>query len=605
MSVAATLTTKTANEQIALHGVRVTGKVLGTHQHITVEQTYVNLEDEAIEAQYTFPLPAKAAVCEFEVRTGDRTLTGEIDEITNNAKLYDASVEQGDGAFLLEQQRPDIFTAWVGNIKPQQAATIRVTYLAPIDVVERQMRLALPTTVSPRYVTNTGGRDPLSTSIDGIAVNPPHVLHVPYGMEMTLDLEPGMPIRIVDSPSHGVIVSQLDPDRHQRGKRVSLRDGLTAMDRDIVIEVELDRAMVPSGRCAATEDGETFAAITFIPDFDEIASPAPTETVFLVDTSGSMGGSSLQEAKNALELCLRSLNRGDRFNIISFNSYFESFGSRAVSYDADSLARALKWVRDLHSTGGTELFAPLQELLQTEPSVGSVRQVILLTDGQVANEAAVIDLASQSRSQNRFFTFAIGHAASQHLTDGIACATCGAQESIVPGERIEEKVLRTFARLGTPVVENIRVDWGQGVEDVTQAPQQIASVFEGDPLTVFARLRGTPQEVTLSCERAGTPHQWKVPVEMVTDQTQLSRSWAREAIQELAYAFDTPLDRPRVKRRSSREQMIDLSCRYQVVCEHTSFLAIETRADEERTDGNPAHRRVPVQLTAGWGGVET
>ena len=108
MSIAATLTTKTAKEQIALHGVRVTGKVLGTHQHITVEQTYVNLEDEAIEAQYTFPLPAKAAVCEFEVRTGDRTLTGEIDEITNNAKLYDASVEQGDGAFLLEQQRPDI-----------------------------------------------------------------------------------------------------------------------------------------------------------------------------------------------------------------------------------------------------------------------------------------------------------------------------------------------------------------------------------------------------------------------------------------------------------------------------------------------------------------
>ena len=602
MTLVAELTTRTAEDQVALHGVRLSGRVLGTHQQITLEQTYINLEDRAIEAQYTFPLPANATVCEFEVRTGDRTLRGEIDENTNNAKLYEDALEQGDGAFLLEQQRPDIFTAWVGNIKPQQAATIRITYLAPVEVIERAFRLRFPTTVSPRFVTSTGGRDPLETAIDGIAVNPPHVLHVPYGVEFLLDLEPGAPIREVSSPSHELVISQ----HGHAGKRVAMSDNITQMDRDIVIDVELDQAAQPSGRVCRTEDDETFVTINFIPEFEEPAPATSTETVFLIDTSGSMGGSSLEEAKQALRLCLRSLSSGDYFNIVSFNSGFETFQAQAIAYDAESLEQALTWVDGLCSTGGTELYYPLQHVVPHPPSVGSVRQVILLTDGQVANEDQVIRLADSHRQTNRVFTFAIGHGASQHLTGGLARATGGANETIVPGERIEEKVLRTFARLGTPIVENIQVDWGPGVKQVEQAPSEILSVFEGDPLTVFARMKDAPREVTLSCERGGKTDRWKVVVEPTTEHELLSRCWAREAIRELSLGDSAASvdQRQRVKRRSRREQMVDLSCRYQVLCEHTSFLAIETRADAERTEGQPEQRRIPVQLTAGWGGVD-
>src|SRR5262249_30887949 len=114
-------------DQIALRGVRVRSRLAGMSQKTTVEQMFVNLEPRAIEAVYTFPLPEGAAVCGFEVITGDRVLTGTIDENEKAIQKYDDAINQGHGAFMLEADRPDVFTARVGNLKPRQSATIRLT----------------------------------------------------------------------------------------------------------------------------------------------------------------------------------------------------------------------------------------------------------------------------------------------------------------------------------------------------------------------------------------------------------------------------------------------------------------------------------------------
>ena len=603
MSLVAELKSKNSTDQIALRGVRIVGRVVGLHQHMTIEQTYVNMEDEPIEASYTFPLPAEAAVCEFEARTDDRVLIGGIDEIDKNAELYESAIERGDGAFLVEQHRPDIFAAWVGNIKPGQAVTIRISYIAPVEIYERIMRIALPTTVSPRYVTASGGRDPLETMVDDIAVNPPHVLHVPYGLSIELYVAPPSPIRRLQSPSHAIEVA--DDDGAKTASVVTLTGGTTEMDRDVVLNVELEQADSPSGLCCRDEDGHTYAMVNFIPEFDDLLESGPAETVFMIDTSSSMSGSSFEEAKRALTLCLRSLNTEDKFNIVEFNSNYRAMSARPLRYDAQSLEKALHWVGQLQAQGGTELFAPLQSVLPNRPAVGKVRQLIVLTDGQVSNEEELIELAQKHREHNRIFTFAIGHGASRHLTGSLAKSTGGVCEFIAPGERIEEKVLRTFARLGTPLVSDICVHWGERVKHFEQAPVEIMSVFDGDPLTVFARMEGVPDQVTLSCRHGERPYSWSVDLHETTASETLSRFWARQRIRDLASAPVSSQDRRRLKRVSTRERMIDLSCRFEVLCEHTSFLAIETRSDDERTDGQPAQRRIPIQLTAGWGGIET
>src|SRR3954451_20397285 len=110
------LRTRHASDRIALRGVRVHARLAGMSQRTTVEQTFVNLERRAIEAVYTFPLPEDAAVCGFEVITGDRVLTGVIDESDKAIEKYDDAISSGDAAFLLEQDRPDVFTVRVGNL---------------------------------------------------------------------------------------------------------------------------------------------------------------------------------------------------------------------------------------------------------------------------------------------------------------------------------------------------------------------------------------------------------------------------------------------------------------------------------------------------------
>src|SRR5688500_4712227 len=150
------LLTANASDRIALRGVRLRCRLSGMSQRTTVEQTFVNLERRAIEAVYTFPLPESAAVCGFEVITGDRVLTGQVEEIETAVEKYDAAIGDGHGAFMVEENRADVFTVRVGNLKPGQAATIRLTYVCPLERVDRSIRVAFPTTIAPRYVSSAG-----------------------------------------------------------------------------------------------------------------------------------------------------------------------------------------------------------------------------------------------------------------------------------------------------------------------------------------------------------------------------------------------------------------------------------------------------------------
>ena len=131
-----------------------------------------------------------------------------------------------------------------------------------------------------------------------------------------------------------------------------------------------------------------------------------------------------------------------------------------MRYSSRTLKHAIQYVRKDADLGGTELYAPLQAILTKTPAVGRVRNLILLTDGQISNEPAVIDLARKARGHNRIFSFGIGTACSAHLVKGLARATGGAAEFITGNERIEDKVLRTFGRIGSPQVSDVRIDWG-------------------------------------------------------------------------------------------------------------------------------------------------
>src|SRR5262249_16067270 len=186
-----------------------------------------------------------------------------------------------------------------------------------------------------------------------------------------------------------------------------------------------------------------------------------------------------------------------------FGSRFELMASEPVVYNDHTLKRAIAYVRKIVDLGGTELLQPLEALLRIAPVTGRSRSVVLLTDGQVTNEPAILDLARRHRGQNRIFSFGIGPACSSFLVKGLARATGGAAEFIAYGEGIETKVLRTFARLASPIASDVQIDWG-GADVQTLA--ELPPVFDGEVMTVYGRALGTPPtSVSLKCQTAHGP----------------------------------------------------------------------------------------------------
>jgi Ca-activated chloride channel family protein len=591
-------------DRVALRGVRVLARLAGMSQRTTVEQTFVNLEDRAIEAVYTFPLPESAAVCGFEVVTAARVLTGRVEEAEQAIEHYERAIDEGNGAFMMEQDRPDVFTVRVGNLKPRQAATIRLTYVCSLEKSDRSIRVAFPSTIAPRYATATA-TDPVEAMLDGDALNPPHVLSVPYGLTLRAEIDLGRELTHVSSPSHAISVAR-DGDGPTI---VSLSAGVTEMDRDLVLRLDLKKEHEPRVEVAAGRAGESYLAVTFLPEFDDesdLGNPPPAETVFVLDCSGSMMGESIAQAKAALELCLRSLSPGDTFNVCRFGSRFELLASEPLPYSQGTLDAALDYVAGSRDLGGTELYHPLEAILTVPPRAGTVRQIVLLTDGQVTNEPAVVELARRHRGTNRIFSFGIGTACSAFLVRGVARATGGAAEFIAPGERIDDKVLRTFSRLNSPMVGDVSIDW-DGCEVQTLA--ELPPVFDGDVLAVFGRAPGRlPKQVTLSCTTAAGPRSWTVPLPRraapADDAGVIATMWARRMIQSLEEVNGLRTLRTRnAKPSREQEMLVNLSKEFGLLCSLTTFIAVEHRSPEERNEGRPELRRIPVQLARGWGGI--
>jgi Ca-activated chloride channel homolog len=598
------LRTRNPADRIALRGVRLVSHLSGMSQRTTIEQTFVNLERQAIEAVYTFPLPESAAVCGFEVVTGDRVLTGQVEEIEQAVEQYDRAVGDGHGAFMVEENRPDVFTVRVGNLKPRQAVTIRLTYVCPLERADKSVRVAFPTTLAPRYVTESG-TDPLPAMIDGDALNPPHVLSVPYGLTLQVDLDLGRTVNRITSPSHAIRVDGAGADRARAS--VTFAAGLSEMNRDVVLNIELPREHEPVVQAATGPGGATYLAVSFVPEFDidELLDPQPVETVFVLDCSGSMQGESIRQATAALELCLRSLSVGDTFNICRFGSTFDLLGKEPIPYSDYAVVMAANYLLQGADLGGTELYPALCAVLAPKRRPGAPRQVILLTDGQVSNEPACIELARKMRGHNRIFAFGIGTACSSSLVKGLARATGGAAEFIYPGERIDEKVLRTFGRLNSPVVHDVAIDWdGCDVQTLAELPP----VFDGDVMTVFGRApRKPPRTVTLSCRAPSGPKRWGVPVpEARDDGGVIATMWARRTIQSLEEVNNLHRERYAAAgtRSTAAATLVNLSKEFNLLSSLTTFLAVEHRSVEERNEGRPTLRRVPVALAEGWGDIQ-
>ncbi|MBI4601453.1 MAG: VWA domain-containing protein [Planctomycetes bacterium] len=591
-----------AQGRVPLRGIAVEVRARGVAASVAVAQRYRNDEKVPVEAVYTFPLPEGCAACGFEVEIGGKRIVGRVEEREKAFEEYDAAMAEGHGAFLMDQDRPDIFTANVGNLLPGQEAVVRLRYVTELEQTRDLVRLVIPTTVSPRYVPRAMAKEADPAELDHIA--PPAVLGgVPYGLALTVDLEATSEVREVSCPSHPARVA-LDG----RSVRVELLGDDVQLDRDFVLEVALARPHEASAVVARETGGARAVMVSLYPDLSGFRR-GPCELVFVLDRSGSMQGSSIDQARRALQLCLRSMEEGDRFNIVGFGSAFEAMFPEPVAYSQASLEEATKKVDAVGADlGGTEILAPLRFALESGGSRAIPRVVVLLTDGQVGNEAECIDLAAAHASSARVFTFGIGRGPSRHLVRGIARASGGQAELIHPGERIEPKVLRQFGRMAAAHLKDVRLNWGALETDLV-APAQLPPLFDGDRLTVYGRVTGgQPCEVAVEAEGPGGKLRFPVFVDLekAADDAAVPALLGRKAIEDLEEGRGLGVRGSAQRGRREghlKARIVELARRYGLMSSDTSFVAVEERPEGASHEA-AALRRIPVALTKGWGGLE-
>ena len=587
---------------VPLLGVEVRAEVVAGHARAVVRQRYRNDEPRAVEAVYVFPLPSRAIVTGFVMEIGGRRLEGEVHEREEAFAYYDEAIAAGHGAALVEQERPNVFTANVGNLLPGEETILELEYVEPLVSDEGAVRWAVPTVVAPRYVpgapagdrTGHGTADPTTEVPDADRVSPP-LAGVAYGLAVEVVFDLGAPM-IVTSPSHALQVTR-DGDR----SIVHLAERHVRLDRDLVLTAVPERVAegaAPLATVVAHRHGENGVfALTLLPDLEggQVRRAGGTDVVFLLDRSGSMGGASMPEARSAAKLCLRQLREGDRFAILAFDDRVDAFAPELVPFTQSTLQRADAWLDSVDARGGTELTAPLLAAADLAPNGA----IVLLTDGQVANEDAVLTsfLARRGKGSARVYTFGIGTAVSDALLLALSDRTGGASEQIHPGEPIAAKVIAQFARATAPRIVDLRVSF-RGVDVAEMAPAEPVAIVDGEPFTLFGRYAAPGRgAVEIRGTLDGAPFYLDVPFDLPSEaeRPMLEKLWARARIVELSRAALT-------SRRAEvqKERIIALAKKHRLSSKHTSFLVVEKRTGSRRSHATPETRVVPVSPPAGW-----
>jgi Ca-activated chloride channel homolog len=583
---------------IPLRGVSVKAEVLAGHAHARVRQTYKNAETRPIEAVYTFPLPSDATLTAFTMTCDGRTCEGVVKEREEAFAAYDDALTAGHGAALLDQERPNVFTASVGNLLPGEETVIEIAFVQKVQVDEGMIRWTIPTLVAPRYVpgsavgdrTAHGALEPTDRVPDADRISPP-IGDAKYGLELDLVFDVGEGVK-VESPSHTVVVT-----REGSLTRVTFASRTVALDRDVVVTAR-GLGAEPLVTClshkdAGKPDEPGVVALTVIPDLLALGHGSERqEVVFVVDVSGSMGGASIEQARAALMLCTRQLREGDRFNVLAFNDSLTPFQPGLVPFTQATLAQVDAWIGRLQASGGTEMLFPLLEATRQAP--GGV--IVLLTDGQVGNEEEILSAVLAQRGAARFYAFGIGTNVSDVLLRGLARKTGGAVEAIHPGERIDDKVIAQFARATAVRVTDVTVSF-EGLDVGELAPAELPPLVDGEPWTVFGRYERTGRgRAVLRGKLRGEAFALDVPTELGGEpRPALAKLWAKERIKDLEGA-----DMSGRRAAANKSRIVKLAVEHQIASSLTSFVVVEKRTGDRRASGVPETRVLPVHAPAGW-----
>ena len=619
---------------------RVRFDVTGVIARAKVVQRFRNPTDKWIEGAYVFPLPETAAVDHLRMRAGDRVIEGQIREKEQARREFLKAAGEGKRASLVEQQRPNMFTSRVANLGPYEELEVEIEYQQALLLHEGQVTLRFPLAITPRYMPSIGQSLAQLTLAAGppvIQPEPPDGSEggafdeesdpdgqveseeldedfllqaplMPTGVKVNpvsieLNLNAGFAVEAVTSATHSIIVEPSSAHSFQ----ARLRSRMVPSDRDFEISWRAVPGLMPQ-TSLTTEKGPdgTYALVTLFPPTGPGASSVriPREVTFIIDTSGSMEGVSMQQAKTALALAIHRLDPADSFNVIEFNSAMSTLFPHPVPASPGNREQAAHFVTSLHASGGTEMMPALAAALLDTASSGeseaALKQVFFLTDGAVGNEDELFSFIKLKLGRARLFPVGIGPAPNSHFMTKAAEFGRGTFTFISDVNAVEKQMTELFEKVDSPVLSDIQVSFeGIDVESAEVWPDRIPDLYLGEPVVVGARFIQAPSMVRVRGQRDGQRFDLTVPLGQAEEGHGINVLWARRKIQSLLDGLHEGDNQDAV-----RAQVVSLGLTHHLVTAHTSLVAVDVTP--ARPEGDALESAlVPVNAPAGsmFGGL--
>ena len=520
-----------------------------------IEQSFRNHTGRELEATYLFPVPKGASVRKFTMTVNGVDVPGEIVEADKARKIYTDIVSRSHDPGLLEYMSHDLIKVRIFPVPAKGDQRISLTYTS-VSSADNGL-------IEYMYPMRTDGK--AAETLEKFSIN--------------INLKDQRPLTNIYSPSHSITITR----PNDKEAVIGFEKNGTILDRDFQLFYQ-----------AGTKDiGLTTVTHRPIADrpgyFMMLLSPRaelskmqvqPRDFVYVIDTSGSMRGKRLTQAKNALKYCLKNLNEGDRFAMINFASTVTKYHNGLQTATTGNLEAARKWVDDLEATGGTNIDEALRDALAMRSTdAGRTYTMVFFTDGQPTwgekNPAKILENVKKNNTgSTRIFSFGVGDDVNTVLLDGLADSTKAVSSYVRESEDIEAKVSSLYAKISNPVLSNLKLEVSENITITDMYPQQLPDLFHGTQLVVFGRYTGKgPTGVKLVGQIGKDTKTFDYELNFADktpgNQAFVEDLWARRKVGFL-------LDQIRVQGENKEvvDEVIQLAKKYGITTPYTSYLLV-------------------------------
>ncbi len=581
----------TSRGHLPLKAMSVEGRIDGLLSQVTLSQSFVNATDVPLEATYIFPLPDRAAVTGFVMEVGGRTIEGILEERGKARAAYEEARQEGRRASIAEEERPDVFTLRVGNLMPNEEAVIRFTMAGILPYQDGEVTFRFPLVVATRYVpglplpgpaVGDGVAADTDAAPDASRISPPVLLPGfpnPVRLSLSIELHGWGVAHGLRSSLHAVATEESDDVC-----RIRLLPG-EKLDRDFVLRYKLGGETVSSSLTFHPDspNGGTFALTVIPPDLSPVEPPRPRDVVFVLDRSGSMEGWKIVAARRAMMRMVDALVPTDRFGVLAFSGSIKTLDRDEgeticlIAASDRNRFRATEFLTKLDASGGTEMAPALKYAAHSLRADASKRDriLILVTDGQVANEDQILQHLGTQLDGVRVFTLGIDTAVNAGFLKRLAeCGGGGGSCELVESENRLDEVMETIRRrIGSPILTDLAIAGkAMKIEPDSLVPGGGTHLFPGVPAVILGRYRGrTPRSVTLTArDRAGKAWKQEAPATVRTNPAVVA-AWARGRLRALEDRYATG----REDRRSLERAILETSLRHGVLCRFTAYVSVD------------------------------